>query len=458
MTSFHLPSPEGSPEQRIAAVHYCTASMSLYTDNSESGDVQAFTDLKPAVEKAWLVIEAVPENLDLKIKTFQELVAQAPCDAILCSNSSSYKSLGMVNNLDYRVVELKTDGETDEINRRGEARHQVREKRSPASGWRSEGSPSNIQCALLYFLDIGLASEDILQTGQRGRILVGASDGRPMKTLVSSQRTPDGLDISISAGKLFWTSMGMPTANDGAVYSYNLDGTDIKAIVPKGKVHTPKQLVVDNEKRQLYFSDREGLRVWRCNFDGQNLELLIQTGDYQVLEEKLDQTRWCVGVAFSHTTGKFYWTQKGPSKGFQGRISQDNIDFPRGQDGTNRTDIECLLQNLPEPIDLEVDGTRQDLYWTDRGGLPLGNNINRVSLKGIKPVSASGITSSPGKDYELVARNLHEAIGIKLDPVNHHIYTTNMGSAVYRFDFDGHNRKKFYEDAGSFTGITLAHV
>jgi sugar lactone lactonase YvrE len=252
--------------------------------------------------------------------------------------------------------------------------------------------------------------------------------------------------------------MGMPTANDGAVYSYNLDGTDIKAIVPKGKVHTPKQLVVDNEKRQLYFSDREGLRVWRCNFDGQNLELLIQTGDYQVLEEKLDQTRWCVGVAFSHTTGKFYWTQKGPSKGFQGRISQDNIDFPRGQDGTNRTDIECLLQNLPEPIDLEVDGTRQDLYWTDRGGLPLGNNINRVSLKGIKPVSASGITSSPGKDYELVARNLHEAIGIKLDPVNHHIYTTNMGSAVYRFDFDGHNRKKFYEDAGSFTGITLAHV
>lgn len=162
MTSFQLPSPEGrtvavlgggvlgrriacaraasgfdvtirdpGPEQRIAAVHYCTASMSIYTDNSESGDVQAFADLKSAVEKAWLVIEAVPENLDLNIKTFQELVAQAPCDAILCSNSSSYKSLEMVNNLgpsakrrilnmhyymppDNRVVELKTDGETDE--------------------------------------------------------------------------------------------------------------------------------------------------------------------------------------------------------------------------------------------------------------------------------------------------------------------------------------------------------
>jgi hypothetical protein len=113
---------------------------------------------------------------------------------------------------------------------------------------------------------------------------------------------------------------------------------------------------------------------------------------------------------------------------------------------------------LSEPIDLEVDGTRQDLYWTDRGELPLGNSINRVSLKGIKPVSASGITSSPGKDYELVARNLHEAIGIKLDLVNHHIYTADMGGAVYRFDFDGDNRKKFYEDAGSFTGITLAHV
>jgi 3-hydroxyacyl-CoA dehydrogenase len=82
------------------------------------------------VQNAWLVIECVPEKLDAKIKIFSELVVLARQDAILATNSSSYKSSEMladvpqesknrILNMHYymppgnMVVELMTDGYTD---------------------------------------------------------------------------------------------------------------------------------------------------------------------------------------------------------------------------------------------------------------------------------------------------------------------------------------------------------
>jgi 3-hydroxyacyl-CoA dehydrogenase len=94
------------------------------------GKISTHEDLADAVKDAWLVIEAVPENLGLKIATFAELEAAAPADAILASNSSSYKSSEMLEKVsdaakvrilnthyymppDVMVVELMTDGLTD---------------------------------------------------------------------------------------------------------------------------------------------------------------------------------------------------------------------------------------------------------------------------------------------------------------------------------------------------------
>lgn len=75
------------------------------------------------------MIEAVPEKLQIKVDTFAELQTLAPADAILASNSSSYKSSEMLEkvsdetkmrilNMHYymppqcMVVELMTDGHT----------------------------------------------------------------------------------------------------------------------------------------------------------------------------------------------------------------------------------------------------------------------------------------------------------------------------------------------------------
>ena len=46
------------------------------------------TDLPAAVERADLVIEAVPESMDIKIETIRQVEASAPAEALLASNTS----------------------------------------------------------------------------------------------------------------------------------------------------------------------------------------------------------------------------------------------------------------------------------------------------------------------------------------------------------------------------------
>ncbi|HET6404005.1 MAG TPA: 3-hydroxyacyl-CoA dehydrogenase family protein [Candidatus Thermoplasmatota archaeon] len=53
------------------------------------GRIRTTTELASAVEKADLVVEAVPEKLDLKRTVFQDVHRSAPRDAVLATNTSS---------------------------------------------------------------------------------------------------------------------------------------------------------------------------------------------------------------------------------------------------------------------------------------------------------------------------------------------------------------------------------
>lgn len=90
----------------------------------------------------------------------------------------------------------------------------------------------------------------------------------------------DGIDISLQHDRIFWTNIGTPSENDVEVKSCKLDGSDIRIIVPKGVIHTPKQLIIDPIGTKLYFCDREGLRVMRCNIDGTDLDTVVHNGDW----------------------------------------------------------------------------------------------------------------------------------------------------------------------------------
>ena len=93
-------------------------------------------------------------------------------------------------------------------------------------------------------------------------------------------------------------------------------------------------------------------------------------------------TKWCVGIALDVEGGKFYWTQKGGDNAGQGRIFRANLEIPKGQTPQNRKDIEVLYEDLPEPIDLDLDLANRMMYWTDRGDPPRGNTVNRAPMDG----------------------------------------------------------------------------
>lgn len=282
-----------------------------------------------------------------------------------------------------------------------------------------------------------------------GSILEVSANGKIQQTLVENQALPDGLAVDPQTGQLFWTNMGIPGEEDGSVLSYNPQTKVVETIIPPGTINTPKQLALDSTSNKLYFSDREGLCVYRCNFDGTALEKIVEAGNPQDLEDAQDARNWCVGIAVAPKLGKFYWTQKGPSKSGQGRIFCANISTPVGELPDSRSDIECVQNGLPEPIDLEVDESNGWLYWTDRGEIPFGNSLNRVRLDELGQCSK---TQKP----EMLARNFNETIGLKVDVENDSVYVTDLGGSIYRCGLTGQPKLLLHADSSrAFTGISF---
>jgi DNA-binding beta-propeller fold protein YncE len=196
--------------------------------------------------------------------------------------------------------------------------------------------------------------------------------------MCSSADAGSRIAVDADRGHIYWTNMGNPAVNDGSIERVNLDGTDRMTIVPPGGTYTPRQLHLDTAGRKLYWADREGMRVMRCDLDGGNIETLVRTG--QGDDDRRDQTLRCVGIAVDPDGGHFYWTQKGPSNAGLGKILRAGLEMHAGDTAAARGDIEVLYDRLPEPIDLELDLETRTLYWTDRGDPPRGNTVNRAPM------------------------------------------------------------------------------
>jgi len=278
-----------------------------------------------------------------------------------------------------------------------------------------------------------------------GRIQSMNPDGSDRKVIVADCQLPDGIAIDVGAGHIYWTNMGStPSVNDGSIERADIDGKNRKVIVPRGATFTPKQLQLDQKNGKLYWCDREGMRVMRSNLNGSQIETLVEAGRGDV--DRRDQTRWCVGITIDPKLGKIYWTQKGPDNAGLGRIFRANIDIPEGESPTNRSDIEVLFNQLPEPIDLELDLANRVLYWTDRGDPPRGNTVNRASIDA-KPQAP-----------EIVLTHLMEGIGIALDVPGDRMFVTDFAGSLYSAKLDGSGERNLLFAQGNLTGIAYAEV
>ena len=305
---------------------------------------------------------------------------------------------------------------------------------TPINAGANKSTPSG----RLFFLDIGA-----------GRVLSANPDGSDLKTIINEGRKfPDGLVVDAAAGHIYWTNMGNFKKNDGSIFRSDLDGKNLITIVPPGGRFTPKQVHLEKKSGKLYWSDREGMRVMRANLDGSKVETLVDTshGDPR---PGPDARKWCVGIAVDTEGGKFYWTQKGPDNAGEGRISRANIEIPQGQGPAHRTDIELLYENLPEPIDLDLDLANRTLYWTDRGDAPRGNTVNRAPMDPL-----------PGnhKDPEILFTHLEEGIGLALDLKGGRMFITDFAGSLRSANLDGSNQKTLLFAEGNLTGIAYVEL
>ena len=123
-----------SAEQREAArdyveEHVAETQQTLGLHPARRGRVEVSDNLQEAVAGGWMVIEAVPERIDIKTEIFGDLDRLAEPDAILCSNSSSIPTSQMIAKVEHpervlnthyqqppeqNAVELMSCGKTDE--------------------------------------------------------------------------------------------------------------------------------------------------------------------------------------------------------------------------------------------------------------------------------------------------------------------------------------------------------
>ncbi len=281
-----------------------------------------------------------------------------------------------------------------------------------------------------------------------GRIFSVNADGSNQKVIAIGCHLPDGVAVDVEAGHIYWTNMGVPSLNDGSIERADLDGRNRKMIIPEGGTFTAKQLHLDKKNGKLYWCDREGMRVMRANLNGSNIETLIDTSQGENRPGR-DPRKWCVGITVDAERGQFYWTQKGPEKGNQGRILRASIEMPNGQTAANRADIEVLFDGLPEPIDLELDLDHRVMYWTDRGDPPRGNTVNRSPMDAQK-----GTSPQP----EILLTHLMEGIGIALDLKEQRMFVTDLAGSLYSAKLDGTDKKVLLFVQGNLSGVAYAEL
>jgi hypothetical protein len=279
-------------------------------------------------------------------------------------------------------------------------------------------------------------------------------DGSHVRTLISDlDEGPDGIVVDQQNGHIYWTNMGSPDpgapvgtepsffTRNGSIERVDFDGSHRRTIVPRGAFTTGKQLTADFAAGKLYWCDREGMQVLRCDLDGSRLETLVAAG---IGDDARDARNHCVGIAVDLDRRLIYWSQKGAPDAGQGRIFRAPIEIPRGRTPTERDDIDLLWTGLPEPIDLDLDRGGM-LVWTDRGAESHGNTLNRARVQ--PHIGAPQICS----------RGYHEAIGLAtVDGETY--YVGDLSGSIRRVNLTDGTDRQLIQLAAGLTGLALANL
>lgn len=271
-------------------------------------------------------------------------------------------------------------------------------------------------------------------------LLFNPNNGRYNIVVEDTDGAPDGVVFNPNDNLYYWSSMGkIEEAIDGSIKYTSLDGKQQGIIINVGDAHTPKQITLDPKANYLYWCDKNGMKITRCNIKTKKIEVLLDASNLFLSEHK--ESRFCVGIAIDIPNNRIFWTMKGKSNGDDGRILMAPFDFTNPNAVINPDKINIIFDKLPEPIFILFDDKNNYLYWSDRGDSQDGNSLNCADL------------SIPGAKKVLI-RGFHEAMDFIIDDINNIAFISDLSGHLYQLDLITLEKNiVFKEEHRGLTGI-----
>jgi hypothetical protein len=237
---------------------------------------------------------------------------------------------------------------------------------------------------------------DILPLGSPlpgGVIRTGSTQGGAITDVVKHLASPAGVAVDARRGRIYWSDLG-DANNASAIFSANLDGSDVQKIVSGTFISEIEGIALDPIHDKLYFTYINPLidslltgGIARADLDGSNLEPLVGGQGKPI------------GIAVDASGGGIYWTDAMSISPAGGGSAIKVADL----DGHNQRTI---LGGLVVPYGVALDLAERHVYWSDRDT----GKIQRTAMSGILPYfqdvltgltspTAIVIVSTPQGDY-----------------------------------------------------------
>jgi hypothetical protein len=139
----------------------------------------------------------------------------------------------------------------------------------------------------------------------------------------------------------------------------------------------------DPTKRQFYFSDRNGLKLFRASMDMPAGKTHADRDDVEMIYQEKAASAMPLDIELDLEKRQIYWTDRN-----QGKIFGMGKDFTAGENAMNRTDVKTISSGLTQAIGLAFDHKEGILYVTHAGTV----SMVKTDGTGLKAIGSSGST------------------------------------------------------------------
>jgi len=300
-----------------------------------------------------------------------------------------------------------------------------------------EAANGNVQAIDAVMFPAGLFPVDFLfWVEQRGEERTGYSgfDCRAKGTNVVAFQTekPVGLAVDSSTKQMFWSNDQNAKPFDSWATSIDFDGANKKVFLTG--LYDPQGMDTDTKAQKLYFTEHQGCKVHRCNYDGSDVETLH--------EFEPANTWFPADVAVDPAEELVFMTVQSKPTLLQGKIA---VMFYNG------TGYRDLVHGLHKNFGICVDTFNKQVFYTQGGH---GGSLNCFAY-GSVPCSKNPILDDLQYAYMCDVDTLFAPYGA---PAQIIYSEASIPGSVYMVDGNGENLQTVVANLSAPMGVKLGTI